>query len=387
MNPDLPPLLLDGTTVRLTVAEGRITQILPVAEPARAVILPLAIDPHVHLDKCFTAGRCRATKPGLFGAIEAMAGDKANWTHDDLYHRITRGLAEAYAHGTAALRSHVDWTEPPVPLAWSVMGEAAAAWSDRLTLQRAALVSLDLLNDPAHGPRIARRVAQDGGVLGGFVYRHPGHAQSLARAFALAADHGLMLDFHVDEGLDADATGLDVIADLTRHHGMAGRVLCGHACSLSIRPDAEDAMARAAEAGLALTILPTTNLHLQDMAPGRSPRLRGLAPAQELRKAGVPVLFGTDNVRDPFFPYGAHDPVDMLRLACLSLHLRPEDWADAITTSAARALGLNVPRLEIGAVADFILLEGADWAEAISQPRAPRQIFRAGRAQTQDLAA
>ncbi len=30
-----------------------------------------------------------------------------------------------------------------------------------------------------------------------------------------------------------------------------------------------------------------------------------------------------------------------------------------------------MPRLEIGAVADFILLEGADWAEAISQPRAP----------------
>ncbi len=90
--------------------------------------------------------------------------------HDDLYHRITRGLAEAYAHGTAALRSHVDWTEPPFPLAWSVMGEAAAAWSDRLTLQRAALGSLDLLNDPAHGPGLPAR-GTGWRCAGGFVYR------------------------------------------------------------------------------------------------------------------------------------------------------------------------------------------------------------------------
>ncbi len=383
----LSAVWLNGAVVSVTCAGGRIARLDPVAGPARAVMMPLATDPHVHLDKCFTAHRCRAAKPGLFGAIEAMQSDKALWTEADLRARITRGLAEGYAHGVAALRSHVDWGEPAVPLAWSVMAEAAADWAGRVTLQRAALVSLDLLGDVDHGPAIAARVAADGAVLGCFVYRNADLAAKLARVFRLAADHGLWLDFHVDEGLEPEATGFDDIARLTLLHGMAGRVLCGHACSLAIRPDAAQAIDLAAKAGLALTILPTTNLHLQDMTAGRSPRLRGLAPAQELRAAGVPVLFGADNVRDAFYPYGSHDPVEVLRLACLTLHLSPDDWLDAITTAPAQAMGLPVPRLAVGAPADFILIEGADWTEALSSPRTPRHVFRAGAAHLQGHAA
>ncbi|MDP2081832.1 MAG: amidohydrolase family protein [Pseudotabrizicola sp.] len=383
MSIELGPVLIDGQTVALSVAGGRIVALTPTQAPAAAVAMPLSVDAHVHLDKCFTAHRARAAKPGLFGAIEAMAADKAAWSADDLRARITRGLADAVANGVGVIRSHVDWTEPGVPLAWSVMGEA----DTEVTLQRAALVSLDILGDPDHGPGIAARVAADGAVLGTFIYRHDNYADHLGRVFRLAADHGLRLDFHVDEGLDADAVAIDEVARLTRAHGMAGWVLCGHACSLAIRADADRAIAQIAEAGLALTILPTTNLHLQDMAPGRSPRLRGLAPAQELRAAGVTVLFGSDNVRDPFYPYGAHDPVEMLRLACLTLHLSPGDWLGAIAGDAAHALGLPPARLTVGAPADFILIEGADWTEALSNPRAPRRIYRAGAAMTQGTAA
>lgn len=384
MSNDLSHLNVNGAVVNMTVAGGVITAMAPALGPARAVAMPLAVDAHVHLDKCFTAHRCRAAKPGLFGAIDAMAADKALWTADDLRSRIARGLADAAGHGVGLIRSHVDWTEPAVPLAWSVMGETALP---TITLQRAALVSLDLLGDPKHGAAIARRVAADGGVLGSFVYRHANYADHLKQVFRLAADHGLRLDFHVDEGLDTDAIGIDEIARLTHDHGMAGRVLCGHGCALSIRQDADRAIALMAEAGLALTILPTTNLHLQDMAPGRTPRLRGMAPAQELRSAGVTVLFASDNVRDPFYPYGTHDPLEMLRLACLTLHLEPDAWLAAITDDAAQACGQMPARLAVGAPADFITLPGADWREALADPRAPRTLYRAGMAQTQGHAA
>lgn len=387
MSNDLSSVLVNGKTVAVTVTGGRIAALTPVVGPPRAVMLPLAVDPHVHLDKCFTAHRCRAAKPGLFGAIEAMAADKTAWTEDDLRQRIGKGLADAYSNGTKVMRSHVDWVEPGVPLAWSVMGEAMDDWAGRVTLQRAALASLELLGDATIGPAIAAKVGADSGVLGTFVYRHPNYAHHLVQVFRLAADHGLCLDFHVDEGLDADATAIDEIARLTLAHGMAGRVLCGHACSLAIRSDADRAIALAAQAGLALTILPTTNLHLQDMTPGRSPRLRGLAPAQELREAGVTVLFGSDNVRDPFYPYGTHDSIEMLRLACLTLHLSPDEWLTAITTDASHAMQLSPARLEVGDPADFILIDGADWTEALSNPRAARRIFRAGAAQMQGQAA
>ena len=50
-------------------------------------------------------------------------------------------------------------------------------------------------------------------------------------------------------------------------------------------------------------------------------------------------------------------------------------------------MGLAVPKIAVGEPADFILIEAADWAEAISNPRALRHIFRAGRALTLEKAA
>ncbi len=380
MNNDYSALHLNGQTVSLTLHEGRIAAITPVAGPAHFVILPLPIDPHVHLDKTFTAQRCRAAKPGLFGAIDAMAADMPEWTAADVRGRAGLALQEAHRNGIRALRSHVDWVQPAMPLAWSVLGELSQDWQSRLLLQRAALVPLDLLGDADLGTGIAAMVARDAGVLGCFVYGNADQDAKLARVFALADRHGLRLDFHVDEGLDPQACDFDTIVALTARHKMAGRVLCGHACSLATRPEAEVArvLDAAAAAGVALTVLPATNLHLQDMQPGRSPRQRGLAPMQELRTAGVLVLLGADNVADPFYPHGSYDQVEVLRLACLAAHLNPADWVDAITTAPALAMGLSAPSLAVGQPADFILIEGANWDAALRSARAPRQIIRSG---------
>ncbi len=379
MSIDLSALHLDGATVAITVADGRIASITPVPGPARAVILPLATEPHVHLDKTHTIHRCRATKPGLFGAIEAMERDFPNWTESDLRARMTRGMEDAFANGVTAIRSHVDWNAAAAPLSWAVMDEVAQDWRGRISLQRASLSGLDVIGDPDLGPPIAARVAADAGVLGCFVYRHNAIPEGLERVFLLAQAHDLYLDFHVDEGLEPEANAFDHIVALTALYGMGGRVLCGHACSLSIRP--ADQVARALDAagraGVALTVNPTTNLYLQDMQPGRTPRLRGLAPMQELRAAGVQVLLGCDNVRDPFYPFGSYDPVEMLRLACLAAHLPPADWLDAIITAPAVAMGLPAPRIAVGAPADFITIDGADWTEALSSARTPRHIHRA----------
>ena len=386
------PLVLDrvnlnGATVRLALSDGRIATIDPVTGPAgpdtaTQTVIPLPVEAHVHLDKAFTIHRARADKPGLFGAIEAMGRDKPHWTPLDLRTRIEAGMQEAWAAGCRAIRSHIDWTEPAAPLAWDIAAEVAEDWASRLPLIRASLSGIDLLADPDYGPAIARRVAQDGQVLGAFIYRHADLETRIPYVFDLAETHGLRLDFHVDEGLDIDACGLDLIVAEATRRGMGDRVLCGHACSLSVRPDAGRAIDALARSGVALTVMPTTNLYLQDMTPGRSPRLRGLAPALELREAGVPVILGTDNVRDPFYPMGIHDPLESLRLAALAAHIAPGDWVDAITATPARALGLDPQRLVVGAAADFLLLPAPDVLSALARPGSSRTVIRGGVPQT-----
>lgn len=381
MRPEtLTALRLGGASVDVVVAGGRIARVAPSAALPTRMILPGLVDTHVHLDKTHTAARIARRPENLHAAIALHLEDMAGWTAQDVRARAGRGLAEAEAQGIVALRTHVDWVAPAAPLAWEVIGELAEEWRGRVRVDRAALAPLDLLAGEA-GPGIADRVARDGATLGAFVYGGEHLPAKLEQVFALALRRDLALDFHVDEGLDRSLAGFDVIVDLARRLGLGGRVLCGHACALAVRPEVEAARAleAAAAAGVTLVALPATNLYLQDARAGRTPRAVGLAPVQEARAAGVPVAIALDNVQDAFYPYGEYDLIDAWRLAVLAAHLDPGAWLDAIGPVPAAALGLAAPRIAEGEPADFVLVEAASPAEMVSRPRARREVWRQGR--------
>lgn len=368
---------------------ARIASIKPSNTSGGGLVTPLFADVHVHLDKTFTIPRIAQNGPQkvecLFDAIDLMNADRKNWTADDIRTRATRGLEAAFAQGVGAMRSHVDWTTPAIPTAWPVLNELRAEWRGRVDLQLAALVHGDLV--PEAGSQIAARVAKDGGVFGAFFYRNNDLEAKIEEMFRLAASRGLDLDFHVDEGLDIEADGFSLIVDATRRHLMGGKVLCGHACSLSLR--APDELTRilnaASQAGVALVSLPTTNLYLQDRIGGKSPRQRGVAPLKEARAAGMDVMLGSDNVRDAFYPYGDYDPLAVLRLAAPVCHLEPQEWLDSITTLPARLIKserVQAPRPN--APANFIWHDAEDLNDLISRPQAQRIIWRDGVASLQN---
>lgn len=374
-----PAIRIGGASVDVTVAGGRIARVAPSAEAPTRMMLPLLVDAHVHLDKTMTAERIGRRPRSLHEAIELQLADMARWTTGDVRARASRGLREAEAQGIGALRTHVDWTASEAPLAWAVLGELAEDWRGRVRVDRAALAPLHLLAGEA-GPGIADRVAADGATLGAFVFGGEHLPAKLEAVFRLALRRDLALDFHVDEGLGRDLAGIDTIVDLTGRLGMAGRVLCGHCCALSVRAEAEAArvLDAAAEAGVAMVALPTTNLYLQDAREGRTPRLVGIAPVQEARAAGVAVSLALDNVRDAFYPYGEFDLLDAWRLGVLAAHLEPDDWIDAIGPVPAASLGLTPFRIAAGDPADFVLIDAASPADLVSRPRARREVWRNG---------
>lgn len=367
----------------IVVADGRIADMVPSRSTGGGFVTPLLADVHVHLDKTHTISRIRSGNPGsvesLFDAIALMEDDRPNWTAADIRARAGRALKAAYAQGVGAMRSHVDWVTPDMPAAWPVLNQLREEWKGCIDLQLAALVPGDLV--PEAGSAIAARVAADGGVLGAFFYRNTDLAAKVETMFALAERHDLRLDFHVDEGLEPEADGLSLIIDATARFGMAGRVLCGHACSLSLRPgcEVERIVAAGAEAGVGLVVLPTTNLHLQDRSTGRTPRLRGMAPLKEARAAGMEVMIASDNVGDAFYPYGDYDPLSVLRLAVPAAHLDPEAWLDSIASTPARWCGSGAATpIATGMPADFIRHAAADMNDLTSRPRSERTVYRSG---------
>ncbi|MGI6856212.1 amidohydrolase family protein [Mesorhizobium sp. 1B3] len=365
--------------VDIAVAGGRIASIDPAAGRSEGVVLPLMSDIHVHLDKAYTIERTNGPVSGLFDAIELMARDKRNWTPEDIRTRASRALEAAYRNGVRAMRSHVDWNEPVIPVAWPVLNELREEWRGRVELQLSSLCPADLL--PEAAKTIAARVRDDGGVFGAFFYRNADLAAKVDLAFRAAVENGLSLDFHVDEGLDVEADGFSEIVAAALRHDMAGKVVCGHACSLSLRDDdtLERTLVAAAEAGVALTALPTTNLYLQDRVGGRSPRRRGIAPMKEARAAGMTVMLGVDNCRDAFYPYGDFDPLAVLRLAAIAAHVEPAEWLDAITGLPAGFCGVPARAIAVGEMADFIWFDASDLSDLVSRPDAARTVFRAGR--------
>lgn len=362
---------------------GRIASLTPSQTKNGGFMTSLLADVHVHLDKTFTieriAQRGSAKVECLFDAIDLMNVDRESWSADDIRVRATRGLEAAFAQGVGAMRTHVDWTTPDVPTAWPVLNELRQEWKDRIDLELAALIHGDIVLDS--GAAIAQRVAKDGGVLGAFFYRNADLEAKIEEMFRLAVQHDLKLDFHVDEGLESEADGFSLIVAATKRHEMSGRVLCGHACSLSLRSPQElsGILDAAADAGTALVSLPTSNLYLQDRLGGKSPRQRGVAPLKEARRVGMDAMLGSDNVRDAFYPYGDYDPLSVLRLAAPVCHLEPDEWLDSITTLPARFIGSDrVQALSAGGTANFIWHDATDINDLISRPQARRVIWRNG---------
>lgn len=371
----VPECLSGDLIIRNAKAHGLVVS--KQREPSR-LVLPKLTECHVHLDKCHTITRMEAVGGDLRAAIDKQEADKQNWTAEDLRQRASRGLSELIAAGCGAVRSHVDWAgvdgATDFPTAWHVLNEIARDKADHVRLQISPLIGIDQYGIPGFANAMAAELAKTDGVMGAFVFDQVDRRTGIAAVVQAADEFGLPLDFHVDEGLAEGLNGLELIADAVIEVGFEGAIVCGHACSL-MNLDADD-LKRLAEklrrANITIACLPVTNLYLQGRTNG-TPDRRGVTRVRELQEHGVPVIVGTDNVRDAFSPLGQHNPLESLKHAVLAAHLDPPFGAHLpmITTDAERALGL-LPTFVDGATVDgLVLFETPNMADLLSQTPAP----------------
>lgn len=376
-------------TLSLTLEGGRIVE--PgdtpgvVVDMRRAMVFPTFTDMHTHLDKGHIWPRSPNPDGSFMGAIGAVGADsRARWTAEDVRTRMEFSLRAAHAHGTSAIRTHLDSAPPQDDISWAVLREVRADWAGRIALQAACLVSCDHVTRDGDFRHTADLVAASGGVLGMVTYPTPALDTQIDDFFALALDRGLPVDFHVDETMDPTVNTLKTLAQKVLDLGFDAPVVVGHLCSLSTMPEAE-AMATldlVARAGMQVVSLPMCNLYLQDRHGQRTPRNRGITLVHEMKARGISVSFASDNTRDPFYAYGDMDMLEVMREATRIGHLdhSAPDWTHAFLTNPARACGFAMPSLRPGAAADLVICKARTWAELLSRPQSDRIVLRAGRA-------
>jgi cytosine deaminase len=391
LDPGLPgvPADADGL-VALAVEhrEGRITRIRPT--PAAGRRLPLAftplVEPHAHLDKCFSWPAFPNRSGTLAEALSQNLREAEHRTGEQVLERGAAALEKAWRHGLRAIRSHIDSGGPTARVSWEALLSLRQRWAGRVDLQLVALVPVSHWGTPA-GAELAGWVADQGGLLGGVLGPPYGHGhrdrQSLARLLTLAERLGVGIDLHIDEADRNPARGLRLLLSLLQHRRPPVPITCSHVASLALLSErALQPLAEAlAAAGVAVVALPLTNLWLLGRRSGQTPVLRPQAPLRSLQRAGVAVAVGGDNVQDPWYPGGDLDPLELLRLAPLTSQLWPAQRRDlaAFTTAPARLLDLSWDGvLREGGPADLVVTGADGWSDLLARsPR--RRVLRGGR--------
>lgn len=388
-NATVPGCLLghadDLVIADVSIKDGKFTnEPGTVVDMRRAMVLPCFTDMHTHLDKGHIWPRAANPDGTFMGALTTVGEDRiANWNADDVAARMEFSLKCAFAHGTRAIRTHIDSIPPQDSISWPVFAELRAEWAGRIDMQAASLIGCESHERILTGyADTADIVAAHGGVLGMVTYPVPDIRQRLLDFFELAGARDLEADFHSDETMDPSSETLRAIAEVALEIGWNKPITVGHCCSLSTQDEARasDTLDLVAKAGLNIVSLPMCNLYLQDRHAGRTPRGRGITLIHEMKARGINVSFASDNTRDPFYAYGDMDMIEVLRQATRIGHLdhSDADWFDTVCQNPAASMGLTSSPFAKGSTADIVLCNARDWTELFARPQSDRIVLRDG---------
>jgi cytosine/creatinine deaminase len=378
--------LPDGHVASIAVTGGRISAIVPqgtgapeageTIELGGAMLVPGFVEGHIHLDTSFYG---EAWKPHIpctngFDVRERVAFQAQNLANAGPIERRARDQLElCIANGTTKMRSHV-----------MVDGSVGLKHLEAILSVRDSyrhLVDLQLVAFPQHGILSSAGTAElmDQAVVlgcdlvGGIdpatfdrdVERH------LEIVFGIAQKRAVDVDIHLHDGGTLGIFEIEQIAAWTRKLGMAGHVAVSHAYSLGDIPAErqQKIAATLAESGVAIM----TN------APGAS----SFPPITTLRKAGVTVFSGSDNIRDSWWPYGDGDMLGRANIIGYRSGFY-EDWEleaafDIVTFGGAKALRLEGYGIEIGANADFVTFKAVHIPEAVVAVPKERSVYKGGK--------
>jgi cytosine deaminase len=378
--------------VDIGIADGHIAEIAAhIESDARAFPLDGRfacagfVDTHIHLDKSCISERCRCERGTVQEAIAAVAAVKADFTEDDVYARAQRTLERAIVQGTTRMRTHVE-IDPRIGLkGFNAISKLKADYAWAIDLEICVFPQEGLTNDPGCEELLLEACGAGADLIGGCPYMDSDPHEQLARIFALAERFDLDIDLHLDFDLDPTWMHLDEVSRLTEKFRRGGRVAIGHATKLSaLAPEQFKSVARQlADTGIAVTVLPATDLFLMGRAYTHNIP-RGVTPAHVLARRGVTCSLATNNVLNPFTPYGDCSLIRMANLYANTAHVgtAPELAAcfDLVTSSPARLMNLPDYGIAVGHPADIVVLDCGDAAAAVAELAQPLFGFKRGRA-------
>jgi cytosine/creatinine deaminase len=381
----------NGATFDIGIERERIAAIEPrLAAEGREIDLegrlvsPPFIETHIHLDKSCILDRCKADKGDLEEAIGEVTKAKRGFTPEDVYQRARRTLEKAILNGTSHMRTHLE-VDPGIGLRGL---EGVLPLIDEfkwaIDLQICIFPQEGLLNNPGTDELMVEALRRGGKVVGAAPYTDSNPHAQIDRVFEMAREFDIDIDMHLDFAPTAEDLDLIYVCELTEKYKYGGRVAIGHVTKLSGAPPDVFAKAakRLADAGVALTVLPSTDLYLMGRHMEHSV-MRGVTAAHKLLHAGVNCSLSTNNVLNPFTPFGDCSLIRMANLYANICHVGARsdirECYNMITSRSAALLRLEDYGIAVGNSADLVVLDCTEPEAAVAELVAPMYGFKRGR--------
>jgi cytosine deaminase len=348
------------------------------------LVVPGLIETHIHLDKTCILDRCRIEEGTVAEAVRETAAAKRGFTVEDVYARGQKTLERCISHGTMRMRTHVE-LDPGIGLTGLEAVEQLArdyAWA--IDVELCVFPQEGMTNYPGTEELLIEGLRRGARTIGAVPYFDTDPRQQIDRIFDIAREFDAEIDMHLDLAETTQNMQIDYVCRKTEEFGHGGRVAVGHVTQMSLLPPARfgEITTRLANAGVAVTILPSTDLHLMGRSHDHAVP-RGVVTAEPLRRAGVTCSISTNNVLNPFTPYGDGSLIRMANLYANVCHVsRPADLAgclDMVTGSAAKLMRLDDYGIRVGAPADLVCIDAANPTEAVATLAQPLWGFKRGR--------
>jgi cytosine deaminase len=370
---------------RIAGIEQRIAVEAPTFDANGGLLCSGLVESHIHLDKAGILGRCRICAGTLAEAISETARAKLGFTVEDVYARARQVVERAIAHGTNRMRTFVEIDPRAGFRSFEAIGLIRQEFAWAIDLEICALAQDGLTNDPGTEAMLDRALADGAQLVGGCPYTDPDPHAHIDRIFELAQRHDVAVDFHLDFDLEPTGSLLPAVVAQTERRGWGGRVSVGHVTKLSaLPPDALLAIGRRlAAAGIAVTVLPATDLYLTGRAATHLVP-RGLTPAHRLAELGVVTSIATNNMLNPFTPFGDASLVRMANLYATAAQVGTDAGLSQvfrmISSDAARLLGDVPPRTAVGESADLVVFAAGSPSAVVAEIAPAVAGWKRGRA-------
>jgi len=342
------------------------------------------IETHIHLDKSCILDRVKAERGDLEEAIQEVARAKRGFTPEDVYARGKKTLEKSILNGTTHMRTQLE-VDPGIGLrGLEGVRKLVDEYKWAIDIEICIFPQEGLLNNPGTDGLIIEALKSGGSVVGAAPYTDSSPHGQIDRIFEIAREFDIDIDMHLDFAPTADDLDLLYVCEQTEKYRYGGRVAIGHVTKLSAAPPElfERCAKRLANAGVALTVLPSTDLYLMGRHQDHSV-MRGVAPSHKALHHGVNCSLSTNNVLNPFTPFGDCSLVRMANLYANICQVGSKsdvrECFHMISSRSAKLMNLENYGLTPGCFADIVVFDATTVEEAVAELAPVLTVFKRGK--------